>query len=228
LLDVVYKESHYDEIVNLEIKNHLIKISGPVLKVSVPSVHDLLADKLCAYAPNSVGKILGEGRDVEVIKQMFDVAYLFDHYPLSPSFHSIYKDIAEEEIKNRNLNITYEDTILDTIRTSLNILLEGKLDSKQYIFLKNAIKRFASFVRDYSFSVEKAKVCAIKNIFAALLVLTKGYEQFQDNTQKHREFPPEYIIFKSTKNWLRLTNLDLYEMFDNCLKVMTYYQIKLK
>lgn len=209
-------------------KNNLLKLEGATTVVKVPSVHDLLADKLCAYAPNSVGKKLGEDRDVEVIKQMYDVSYLFDHYKLNPSFHNIYKNIAEEEIKSRGLDMSYQDTIIDTIRTSLNILLEGKLDSKQYSLLKGAIRRFVSFVRDHSFNIEKAKVCAIKNVFAALLVLTEGYEQFEEIAKNQEDFIPGYKIFKSTKKWLRITNFNLYPKFDDCLKVMSYFKIELQ
>ncbi|XMB72292.1 nucleotidyl transferase AbiEii/AbiGii toxin family protein [Mycoplasmatota bacterium WC30] len=227
LLDVVYAESHYHEIVDLEIKNRLLKQVGKPLKVKVPSIHDLLADKLCAYAPNTIGKKLGDGRDIEVIKQMFDVAYLFDHYPLNPTFHNIYKSIAKEEILSRELSATFKETVLDTIKTSLNIILEGKLDSIQYTALKSAIRRFVSFVRDNSFNVESAKICAIKNIFASLLVLTEGYKEFEVILLNQDFFLPEYKVFKSTKKWLRLTNPEQYRIFDNCLKVMTFLKIKI-
>lgn len=227
LLDVVYESSHYQDVVQKEINNHLIDIDDEKQFVRIPSVHDLLSDKLCAFAPNTIGKKLNEGRDVEVIKQMYDVSYLFNHYPLNPTFHSIYEGIANQEIKNRQLDISYEDTAKDTILASLNILTEGKIDGDQYTYLKDAIRRFKSFVRDHSFNVEDAKLCAINNLYAALLVLVEGNENFIRITKEQQCYLEEYKIFVRVKKWLRVVGPDYYDIFDNCLKVMSSMNIKI-
>lgn len=227
LLDVVYESSHYQDVEQKEISNHLIDTDDQKQFVSIPSVHDLLSDKLCAFAPNTIGKKLNEGRDVEVIKQMYDVSYLFNHYPLNPTFHSIYKGIANQEIKNRQLNISYEDTVKDTMLASLNILTEGKIVSNQYTYLKDAIRRFKSFVRDHSFNVEDAKICAINNLYASLLVLVEGNENFIRIAYEQGGYLDEYIVFVRVKKWLRVVGPDYYDIFDNCLKVMSYLNIKI-
>lgn len=227
LLDVVYEVSHYQDVVQKEISNHLIDIDNHKQLVMIPSVHDLLSDKLCAFAPNTIGKKLNEGRDVEVIKQMYDVSYLFNHYPLNPTFHSIYKVIANQEIKNRKLEISFEETAKDTLLASLNILTEGKIDSNQYTYLKDAIRRFKSFVRDHSFNVEEAKICAINNLYAALLVLVEGNENFIIIADEQPEYLTEYKVFVRVKKWLRVVGPDYYDIFDNCLKVMSHLRIYL-
>jgi len=227
LLDVVYESSHYQDVVQKEINNYLIDTDDQKQFVRIPSVHDLLSDKLCAFAPNSIGKKLNEGRDVEVIKQMYDVSYLFDHYPLNPTFHSIYKGIANQEIKNRKLDISFEDAAKDTILTSLNILTDGKIDSNQYTYLKDAIRKFKSFVRDHSFNVEDAKICAINNLYAALLVLVEGNENLTRIADEQQGYMNEYKVFVRVKKWLRVVNPDYYDIFDNCLKVMSHLNIKI-
>lgn len=227
LLDVVYEVSSYKDVVQKEISNNLIDIDNQKQFVRIPSVHDLLSDKLCAFAPNTIGKKLNEGRDVEVVKQMYDVSFLFNHYPLNPTFHSIYKGIANQEIKNRKLDISFEDTVKDTIRTSLNILTEGKIDNNQYPFLKDAIRRFRSFVRDNSFNVEDAKICAINNLYAALLVLVKGNENFIRIANEQQGYLTEYKVFVKVKKWLRFVGPNYYDEFDNCLKVMSSLDIKI-
>ncbi|QWB96227.1 nucleotidyl transferase AbiEii/AbiGii toxin family protein [Mycoplasmatota bacterium] len=227
LLDVVYESSHYQDVIKKEIKNHLIDIDHPQQFVNIPSVHDLLSDKLCAFAPNTIGKKLNEGRNVEVIKQMYDVSYLFEQYSLNPTFHSIYKDIANQEIKNRNLNITHKDTAKDTMRTSLNILIDGKIDDVQYQLLKDAIRRYTAFVRDYSFNIEAAKICAINNLFASLLVIVEGNENFINIAKEQKGYLNEYRVFVRVKRWLRLVGPKYYDTFDNCLKVMSYLNINL-
>jgi len=227
LLDVVYESSHYQDVIRKEIENHLIDIGDEKQYVNIPSIHDLLSDKLCAFAPKTVGKKLNEGRDVEVIKQMYDVSYLFNHYLMNPDFHLIYKGIANQEIKNRKLDITYLNTVHDTILTSLNILTEGKIDSTQYTYLRDAIRRFKSFVRDHSFNVDDAKICAINNLHAGLLVLVEGNENFIVIASEQNGFLEEYKLFIRVKKWLRVVGPDYYDIFDNCLKVMSFLNIKL-
>ncbi len=227
ILDVVYGESHYQDLKKVEVSNHLIKVDLPKVYVNIPSIHDLLSDKLCAYAPNTIGKKLGESRDVEVIKQMYDVSYLFRHYPRDPTFYLIYQEIAEHEIESRSLGISYKDTIRDTILTSLNIITEGKIDKKQYSALKAAIRRFTSFVRDFSFTIEDAKVCAIYNLYAGLLVLVKDDMSFQKIANEQKSYLDEYRVFVSTKRWLRSRDVELYDIFDNCLKVMSYLNVQI-
>lgn len=224
----MFESSHYQDVVQKEIENHLIDIDTPKQSIRIPSVHDLLSDKLCAFAPKTIGKKLNEGRDVEIIKQMYDVSYLFNHYPMNPTFHLIYKGIANQEIKNRKLDISYKDSVKDTILTSLNILTEGKIDSHQYTFLREAIKRFKSFVRDHSFTVEDAKICAINNLYAGLLILVEGNENFVKISSEQKEYLKEYKMFIRVKKWLRVVGPDYYDIFDNCLKVMSFLNIQIE
>lgn len=227
LLDVVFDKSHYQKLENKEIKNSLLDVELPKQYVKIPSVHDLLSDKLCAFAPNTIGKKLGEERDVEVIKQMYDVSYLFNQYPLDPTFHEIYKRISKQEIINRKLDISYKETINDTMITSLNILTEGLLDKSQYTLLRDAIRKFKSFVRDHSFVVDDAKACAINNLYASLLVLTEGNTNFMNIVIEQNKYLDDYRIFIRVKRWVRVNRPELLDVFDNCLKVMSYLNIQI-
>jgi predicted nucleotidyltransferase component of viral defense system len=227
MLDIVYAPSHYRDVVQKEIDNHLIDIAPPKQYVNVPSVHDLLSDKLCAFAPKTIGKKLNQGRDVEVIKQMYDVAFLFRHYPMNPTFCSIYEAIATHEIKNRVLDLTYQETILDTVLTSLNILTEGKIDNEQYPILKDAIRRFKSYVRNHSFTMDDAKMCAIDTVYAGLLVLVEGNDNFMRIASEQQGYLEEYRVFVKVKKWLRLNSIEYYDVFDQCLKVMSHLNIRI-
>jgi len=124
------------------------------------------------------------------------------------------------------LNITYKDTVLDTILTSLNILSEGKINGDQYLVLKDAIRSFTSYVRDYSFNLEKAKLCAVNILYASLMILVKGHQNFVEIANNQKGYLAEYKKFLSFKKALRFIDLDVYDIFDNCLKVMSYLNLK--
>ncbi len=124
------------------------------------------------------------------------------------------------------MNITYKDTVLDTILTSLNILSEGKINGDQYLVLKDAIRSFTSYVRDYSFNLEKAKLCAVNILYASLMILVKGHQNFVEIANNQKGYLAEYKKFLSFKKALRFIDLDVYDIFDNCLKVMSYLNLK--
>ena len=52
---------------------------GENLRVQIPSVNCILGDKLTAFAPHTTGIPLNVGKDMEIMKQMYDVSILIDH-----------------------------------------------------------------------------------------------------------------------------------------------------
>ena len=73
--------------------------------VKVPSVESILGDKLTAFAPHTIGvKPITEHEDkivdkkIEVIKQFFDVASLYDVAEMQNEITETYFNTAEAEI----------------------------------------------------------------------------------------------------------------------------------
>ena len=82
LLDVLYEDCHYQQVEQLPVEHLLIKNIGTPALVEVPSIGDILGDKLTAYAPDTTGiPYLKKDKPatLEIIKQLFDVGHLFDH-----------------------------------------------------------------------------------------------------------------------------------------------------
>ena len=77
LLDVVTEPNVIKDLVAKPIVAKFLEVAEP-LTVMVPSANALLGDKLTAYAPNSIGVRLNENYSQQVIKQLFDVAQLYD------------------------------------------------------------------------------------------------------------------------------------------------------
>ena len=81
LLDVLFEETHYSKIVSLPIQSPVLITDEPMVMVNLPSHEDLLGDKLTAFAPHTTGIPFFKGEkkcSMEIIKQLFDVASLFD------------------------------------------------------------------------------------------------------------------------------------------------------
>lgn len=94
LLDVLFEDNWYSCIEQLPIVSPFLAVTGEPWTVKLPSKDDLLGDKLTAFAPNTTGipyikTVIGRGGlpedrhcSMEIIKQLFDVASLFDRIDL--------------------------------------------------------------------------------------------------------------------------------------------------
>ena len=102
LLDVVFEKDHYRNVLERPIKNELILTEGKDLQVKVPSVDCMLGDKLTAFAPHTCGVRLHDGKDMEVIKQYYDVYSLINEYQNFEDVRETYLAISETELAYYN------------------------------------------------------------------------------------------------------------------------------
>ena len=82
LLDILFEKIEYTRIIELPITSSFVPTKGSPSVVHVPSLEDLLGDKLTAFAPNTTGIPYYKGNDsmsMEIIKQLYDIGYLFDN-----------------------------------------------------------------------------------------------------------------------------------------------------
>ena len=95
LLDVLFEENHYAEVVRKEIRNDLLLTEPNYLSVELPSADCILADKLTAFAPHTTGIPLNVGKDMEVMKQFYDVVSLLEIFTDSSKIFPTYQRIAQ-------------------------------------------------------------------------------------------------------------------------------------
>lgn len=106
LLDVLNEDCHYNEVLTLPIESRFIQTVGETNSVKVPSVGDILGDKLTAYAPNTTGiPYIKNGNDasMEIIKQLYDIARLFEKVDNLDITTKSFEKIAEVELSYRKL-----------------------------------------------------------------------------------------------------------------------------
>ena len=65
-------------------------------------------------------------KHVEIIKQLYDVSKLYDSMNDIDLVRKTYNDIAMIQIKNRDLNLSPEDTLKDTIEACVAIITQNK------------------------------------------------------------------------------------------------------
>lgn len=177
LLDVLYEECHYRKSNMIDIASPFIKLEGEPLKVVVPSVEDILGDKLVAFAPETTGIPYYKNdklSTLEIIKQLYDVGRLFDRMQDIDMVSQSFKAIAKVELGYRNLGNDIKQIYNDIRQTALNISTRGFIDKEKFSLLQKGIVNIKPFIYMDAYRIEDAIVDASKAAYLATLIESGG------------------------------------------------------
>jgi predicted nucleotidyltransferase component of viral defense system len=178
LLDILYEKNHYAMLTQREIKNNLLLTEGRNLMVWVPSVDCILGDKFTAFAPHTTGIPLYVRKDLEVMKQFYDIGTLIDEHRNFNHVLTTYKCVVASEISYRGLDITDKDVLEDTIAAAVVIGTKGKIVNDDYPAYVEGIRGVGTHIFANRFSVETASYRAANIIYmAACLMSEQPYEK---------------------------------------------------
>ena len=171
LLDILFEENPYSSLVERPIKNSLLITEGADLSVSVPGINCILGDKLTAFAPHTTGIPFGIGKELEVMKQMYDCWTLFQGMDDFKEVEKVYKNVAEKELAYRALDLRTQDVLSDTVRCCICLMGRGSIGKDEYTLYANGIDRIQGHIFSGVFNGENAGVhaCAILYLAASML-----------------------------------------------------------
>lgn len=172
-LDVLFSDNPYEKLTECGIKNDLLLDQDDIVMVNTPSINCLLGDKLTAFAPHTTGIPLNIGKDMEIMKQMYDISSLIDVFTSFDDVYQTYFNVAKEEITYRGNSFTIRDALLDTIRTSICIASKGKTLGDEYPLYVKGIHKLQTHIFAEYYSAENAIVSATKIMYMATCILTK-------------------------------------------------------
>ena len=180
LLDVLNEDCHYEQVEEVPIESPLLKIEDPVRLVKVPSVGDILGDKLTAFAPNTTGipyyKINSDGSkkdcSMEIIKQLYDISRLFEVAENLTVTSKSFSKIAKVELSYRGMEDN-PSVIFDDIRkTSICIATRGSEGNGNFEMLQRGITRIRSFMFRGGYQIEDAVVDSARAAYIATMLET--------------------------------------------------------
>lgn len=173
LLDVLFEEPHYINIVNQPIDSTFLLQEGDAIKVKAPSFEDILGDKLTAFAPYTTGIPYEKGgvsRTMEIMKQLYDIGSLLDYVEnldvISETFHVF----ANTELRYRGVKAKAFDVLEDIYQTSMLICTRGKEGRGDIEQLLIGIKQVNNFIFSESYQIDKAITDASKAAYVAKLI----------------------------------------------------------
>jgi len=119
ILDLLIETNPYPICNPVAIASDLVQIEGEAIEVLCPSAECLLGDKLTAFAPKTTGILYGTGKELEIIKQLYDLGVLFDAVSDLHMVEVAFHEIASRELTYRGLaRNTPADVLADCFATS--------------------------------------------------------------------------------------------------------------
>lgn len=222
LLDILFEESIYRRLVELEIDSLFVNQEGEALKVIVPSLEDILGDKLTAFAPNTTGipyKKKEKSMSMEIIKQLYDVASVFDRVENLEITNYTFHEFCIKELEYRRLNIDHDEVLKDIIRTAWCISVRGKVDPENFKQLQEGIKKVKGFIFSEQYQIERVIVDASKAAYLAksILVQNNSLVKYRNSS----EIKDLIITQDSTLNKLKKTNPEAFFYWYNFFSLDT-------
>jgi len=222
LLDILFEENFYSRLTQVEVNLPILSLDGETTFLTCPSIECLLGDKLTAFAPNTTGIPYGTGKQLEMIKQLIDIAMLFDVFEELGLVHKTHSAIAAKELTYRGMmDLTQTDVLQDTVDTGLLIALRGHPDkNEEFSELLDGIKRVRGFIYSGNFTIDKAILCASKaTALAAYLIKNKkNIRRFELSRDISNWMIQNHEYQKI--NRLKKTNLEAFWYFYDALEIL--------
>ena len=214
LLDVLLAENSYAKTLDILLKNDFLidDGKGPLL-VKVPTPESLLGDKLTAFAPHTIGinffnDDFSNDKRLEVIKQFYDVATLFDICHDFKETRNTYLNIAKEEIEYRGGKYSIGECLIDSFNSALSILSLGKFSSDDYRNYVEGCKRISEHIVGIRLNPNNAYLPAAKIMLLSACILKDVDPLALDIKQKGLiEKPPYNKINRLIKIQLEAFNI---------------------
>jgi Uncharacterized conserved protein len=220
LLDVLFEKNPYNKIEKRGIFCPLIETVPPIIMVQVPSIENILGDKLTAFAPNTTGIPYNKDKEMEIIKQLFDIETLFDKVTILENVKTTFIHCAKQELNYRQMNnLTPIDVLDDIFKTAITIGGRGTINRPDFLLLEDGIRRIRTHIIEKNYILEEAILSAAKTAYLVALIkcnktviehfdITKSLPKEQRTTlfkgmNKIKKFNPEaYYYFAKTQEIL--------------------------
>jgi hypothetical protein len=164
LLDVLFEPEETPHCEPVAIVTPFITPERDV-RVSVPTVDALLGDKLTAFAPCTIGILHHERRRTDIVKQLFDVAALFDAANDLHVAAVVYEYTHARQLVYRQATFTLAETLADAREAGYlysQLDLKGGVASEHGMFIHEGVTGLQHHLVNLPFRRDEARIAAGK------------------------------------------------------------------
>lgn len=193
LLDVAFESNEYPKVIEKNIQNKKLKV-GSNLTVKVPSIESILGDKLTVLAPKTTGISYNSNKELELMKQLYDVDKLFNEADNIIEIKESFINIANREINYRELReILYKDVLDDIEDFAKEIIFMQDKSKLEKISI--GMRKIANFRLEKKFLIDKEVLLAASKVaYLVHLIKNNGsiIEKYGNADIQDIEIPKEY------------------------------------
>jgi hypothetical protein len=208
LLDILFEKPHYPQLHDRPVQSIWIE-TDDIITITMPTVEAITGDKLTAFAPSTTGILYSKGKELEIIKQLFDLGNLFDHVLDLNTVAASYNAFVQQEIIYRQLSIGPELVLMDSIKTAriISFRERNRADPDKLYFteLLNGIRSFGSYLITGRFQIEDAVTAAAKTAYLSARLLRQDYsslERYSGQDIQHLDIThPDWNILNKLKRF---------------------------
>ena len=194
LLDIAYESNKYPKIIEKNIANSKLNVKS-YLNVKVPSVESILGDKLTVLAPRTTGISYESNKELELMKQLYDVDKLFNEASDLEMIRESFINIANRELKYRKLlDFTYVDVLDDINEFAKDIIFLKNKDNLEKISI--GMRKFSGFRIERKFLIDKEVLLAASKVYYLVYLIKNNKLKIEkyniDFDFENIEIPTEY------------------------------------
>lgn len=189
LLDILFDEHTYPALLEMAVAGEWIRTDAQSILVKVPTHESITGDKLTAFAPNTTGVPYNQGKELEIVKQLFDLGRLFHVAQNIEAVQASFDKTVQKEIIYRGNRHSREDVLEDIIQTGLLIAKREKNKAEPHLSnykeIQKGLLQFKPYQMGAFFRIEDAIVSSAKAALMAVRIKSGSGELI--NT-----LPPEF------------------------------------
>src|ERR1035437_5056479 len=121
LLDILFEENPYPSILEVFIETPWLKTDDKKLGIRIPTSESITCDKLTAFAPHTTGIPYQKGKELDIVKQLYDIGRLYHEIEDISIVIETFNRTVSKEIIYRNNKCNRDNVIQDIIDTALLI-----------------------------------------------------------------------------------------------------------
>lgn len=182
LLDILFEKHSYPNTIQKTVGGEWIKTDDSPVLISMPDSNSIVGDKLTAFAPNTTGVPYFKRKELEMVKQLFDLGRLYDEITDLSIVSSSFKNTVQKEIGYCSEKVAdSDDVLLDIIKTGELIAKRGsgvsEADHKKFLEIQNGLKQLKGFLMGAKFRIEEAILYSAKVSLLAAKIKTKNFDE---------------------------------------------------
>jgi predicted nucleotidyltransferase component of viral defense system len=172
ILDVLEEDCLYPDVDPVEIRTPFFT-ADHTIRVRVPTVDNLLADKLTAFAPGTIGQEYSDEHPEKIVKHLFDIGELFNAAEQLHTIQRVYDTIARAEIGYRQGEWSVTDCLGSTIQAAklvTALAVNQNLHPENSVRLRRGIAELGGHLLGINFTAVHAAAAAGKAALLATVI----------------------------------------------------------